>query len=713
MKKRKLVKNKVSFSFAIILISLFLFGVIIYRGYSLSTSKEIDGINIQDFAKNRTTRTTTLSAKRGNIYDVNGNTLAENVYSYTLIAYLSSSRTTNKDNPKHVVDKEDTAKKLSEVLDCSYEYIYAQLSKDNLYQTEFGNCGRGLSELDKSKIDELNLPGLGFISSQKRYYANGNFLSYTLGYAKTSSEGVTVGEMGIEKQYDEILSGTDGFITYQKDNNGYQIAGTDVIEEAAKDGANIYLTIDNTIQLFVEQAIKNAKAEYPFESMTIMVADAHTGAILASSSYPSFDPNTREGIKSYLDPNTQVGIEPGSTMKIFTYMATMENGNYQGDKTYKSGTYTAKDGTVIGDWERSGWGYITYDRGFALSSNVGAANLATKFINRQILGNYFRNLGFGSKTGIELPNETAGKLNFTYETEVVNASFGQGILTTPVQNIKALTAISNNGILLQPYIVDKIVDSNTGEVTYEGSPNELGRIASIDTVNKIKDLMTDVINEGTGTPYKIEGYDLICKTGTAQIPSTNGTGYLQGKYEVIRGFAGIYPKDNPKVVIYATMTRPRSANPLAKIVDEVVTNLTKYYGINTTVDESDKKDDTKSFTLNSYVNSTLDKTKESLNEVGVTPIVIGTGNKIINQYPNPGISITNKEKVILFTNNIDTYKMPKVIGWSYKDIATFSNIVGLNTTYEGTGYVKEQSIKEGTIIKKGDPLNIKLEIRYK
>ena len=161
------------------------------------------------------------------------------------------------------------------------------------------------------------------------------------------------------------------------------------------------------------------------------------------------------------------------------------------------------------------------------------------------------------------------------------------------------------------------------------------------------------------------------------------------------------------------MTRPRSANPLAKIVDEVVTNLTKYYGINTTVEENNKKDDTKSFTLNSYVNNTLDKAKESLNDVGVTPIVIGTGNKIINQYPNPGISITNKEKVILFTNNIDTYKMPKVIGWSYKDIATFSNIVGLNTTYEGTGYVKEQSIKEGTIIKKGDPLNIKLEIRYK
>lgn len=713
MKKRKLVKNKVSFSFAIILISLFLFGIIIYRGYVLSTSKDIDGINIQDFAKNRTTRTLTLSAKRGNIYDVNGNTLAENVYSYTLIAYLSSSRTTNNDYPKHVVDKEDTAKKLSEVLDCSYDYIYSQLAKDNLYQTEFGNCGRGLSELDKSRIDDLNLPGLGFISSQKRYYANGNFLSYILGYAKTDSDGVTTGEMGIEKQYNDILSGKDGFITYQKDNNGYQIAGTDVIEESAKNGANVYLTIDNTIQLFVEQAIKNAKEKYPFESMTIMIADAHTGAILASSSYPSFDPNTREGITSYLDPNTQVGIEPGSTMKIYTYMATMENGNYQGDKTYKSGLYTAKDGTVIGDWERSGWGYITYDRGFALSSNVGAANLATKFINRQILGNYFRNLGFGSKTGIELPNEASGKLNFTYETEVVNASFGQGILTTPIQNIKALTSISNNGILLQPYIIDKIVDSNTNEVIYEGSPVELGRIASIDTVNKIKDLMSDVINEGTGTPYKIDGYDLICKTGTAQIPSTNGTGYLQGKYEVIRGFAGIYPKDDPKVVIYATMTRPRSANPLASIIDEVVVNLTKYYGIDTKAEENENIDDTKVFTLNTYINKNIDKAKEELKEDGLTPIIIGTGNKIINQYPSKGISITNKEKVILFTNNIDTYKMPNIIGWSYKDIESFASIVGLNITYEGTGYVKEQSINEGAIIKKGDSLNIKLEIKYK
>ena len=712
MKKKKVVKNKVSFSFAIILISLFLFGAIIYRGYTLAMSKEIDGINIQDFAKNRTTRTVTLTAKRGNIYDANGNTLAENVYSYTLIAYLSSSRTTNKDRPKHVVDKEETAEKLSEVLDCSYDYIYSQLIKENLYQTEFGKCGKGLTELDKSKIEALKLPGLDFISSQKRYYANGNYLSYTLGYAKSSSEGEISGEMGIEKQYNELLSGKDGYITYQKDNNGYQIAGTDVIEEPAQDGSSIYLTIDGTIQLFVEQAIKEAKEKYEFESMTIMIGDAHTGAILASSSYPSFDPNTREGIKSYLDPNVSVGIEPGSTMKIFTYMATMENGNYDGNKTYKSGLYKAKDGTEIGDWDRSGWGVISYDRGFALSSNVGAANLATKFINRQILGNYFRNLGFGNKTGIELPNETSGKLDFTYETEVVNASFGQGILTTPVQNIKALTAIANDGILLQPYIISKIVDENTKEITYEGEKNELGRIASIDTVNKIKDLMEDVINEGTGTPYKIEGYDLICKTGTAQIPSTNGKGYLGGKYEVIRGFAGIYPKDNPKVVIYATMTRPHSANPLAYIVDDVVINLTKYYGIDTKVEDT-SKDNVKSFILSNYVNDTVDSTKEKLKEYGVTPIVIGSGNKVINQYPSSGTSVTSKERVVLFTNNTSTYKMPNVVGWSYKDIASFSNIVGLSTTYEGTGYVTEQSIKEGTIIKKNDKLNIKLKIKYK
>lgn len=199
----------------------------------------------------------------------------------------------------------------------------------------------------------------------------------------------------------------------------------------------------------------------------MMVADAKTGAILASSVYPSFDPNKRD-IKNYLDYNVSLAFEPGSTMKIYSYMAAIESGKYDGNAKYKSGVYTTKDGTQIGDWNRNGWGYITYDQGFALSSNVAALSLVKDYINADYLKDYYKKLGFGSTTGIELANEVSGKINFKYETEIYNATFGQGITTTPIQNIKALTSISNNGILLQPYIIDKVVDQDTGEIIYKG-----------------------------------------------------------------------------------------------------------------------------------------------------------------------------------------------------------------------------------------------------
>lgn len=713
LKKKRKNNNVPTGNFVIIAAFLF-FALIIGRGAYLSLSTYIDGINIKEFSSSRTTKTETLTATRGKIYDVNGETLAENVYSYTLIAYLDPNRTTNENNPQHVVDKEGTARALSTVIDMSYEDILALLNKEGVYQTEFGKAGKSLNEIQKDKILALGLPGIDFIETQTRYYPNGNFLSYAIGYAKTDSSGEITGEMGIEKQYDDILSGKDGYVTYQKDRNGYKISGTDEIRVEAEDGDDVYLTIDSNIQLFVEQAIAESAKQYAFDGVNIMVADATTGAILASASYPSFDPNTRNGIVSYLDPNVSIGTEPGSTMKIYTYMATMEAGKYNGSDTYLSGIYTAKDGTQIGDHDRAGWGVITYDYGFAQSSNVAVANLVTKYIDRATLGNYFKKLGFGSKTGIELPNETAGKISFQYETEVINASFGQGILTTPIQNIKALTSIANDGVLLQPYIVDKIVDSSTGEVTYQGERTELGQVASSSTVTKMKQLMHDVVDFGTGSIYAMEGYDLIAKTGTAQIASTDGSGYLTGEYDVIRGFAGIYPADNPKLIIYATMTRPqsKSAKPLSTIIDQIIVNATQYYGIDTTADDKEVVDPVVENIMPSFINQTINNATTSLTEMGVTPYVLGTGTKVVSQYPSAGTTITNKEKVFLVTNDDKTITMPNIIGWSLKEVKAFTNLLKIPLTVTGNGYVTSQSIPEGTILNQDSMLTVTLEIKF-
>ena len=712
--KKKRKNNNVPTGNLVIIASFLFFALIIGRGAYLSLSADIDGINIKEFSASRTTRTDTLTATRGKIYDVNGETLAENVYSYTLIAYLDPNRTTNENNPQHVVDKEGTAQALSTVIDMSYEEILALLNKEGVYQTEFGKAGKSLNEIQKDKILALGLPGIDFIETQTRYYPNGNFLSYAIGYAKTDSSGEITGEMGIEKQYDDILSGTDGYVTYQKDRNGYKISGTDEIRVEADDGEDVYLTVDSNIQLFVEQAIAESAKQYTFDGVNIMVADATTGAILASASYPSFDPNTRNNIVSYLDSNVSIGTEPGSTMKIYTYMAAMEAGKYNGNDTYLSGIYTAQDGTQIGDHDRAGWGVITYDYGFAQSSNVAVANLVTKYIDRATLGNYFKKLGFGSKTGIELPNEASGKISFQYETEVINASFGQGILTTPIQNIKALTAIANDGVLLQPYIVDKIVDSSTGEVTYQGERTELGQVASSSTVTKMKQLMHDVVDFGTGSIYAMEGYDLIAKTGTAQIASTDGSGYLTGEYDVIRGFAGIYPAENPKLIIYATMTRPqsKSARPLSTIIDQIIVNATQYYEIDTTADDNKIVDSVVENTMPSFINQTINNATTSLTEMGVTPYVLGNGSKVVSQYPKQGTIITNKEKVFLVTNDATTITMPNLTDWSLKEVKSLTNLLKIPLTVTGNGYVTSQSIPEGTILNQDSMLSVTLEVKY-
>ena len=705
MKKKKELKN-VKFNIIYSLVALFVFGVIVYRVYFLSTSKVVDGVELQTFADNRTTRKEILKSRRGTIFDVNGNALAQNVSSYTLIAYTRASRTTNPEKPQHVVDIEKTATELSPILGIEKEKIESIINNGfnkNLYQVEFGTKGRGLTELKKDEIKLLGLPGLDFIETQQRYYPYGNFLSYTIGYAKKENvkkeDGTTheeiVGEMGLEAYMNKELTGENGYTLYQKDRSGYKIPGTKEIVVNAVDGKDIYLTIDSTIQLFVEQAVNDMLTNTTADFIDIMMADAKTGAILASYSYPSFDPNKRD-MTSYLDMNISVPFEPGSTMKIYSYLAAMEEGKYNGSESYKSGIFVAKDGTQIGDWKREGWGYITHDQGFALSSNTAAMNLTSKYLSAEKLRNFYSKLGFGSKTGIELPNESSGKLGFKYETEILNASFGQGITTTPIQNIKALTAISNNGTLLKPYLIDKIVDSDTGEVIYKGSKTELDEVLKKENVAKIKELMRSVITgnsqTSTGWYYNMEGYDFIGKTGTAQVASTNGTGYTD---ETIAGLAGMFPGDNPRVIYYMAIKNQSSGYKERKaLVQSIVKNVSKYLEI---------YDETKINTvkleeheLDNYTNKKVETVKETLNGYGVNVVVLGSGDKVINQYPKAKSKVNKIDKVFLVTSG--EKKMPNIVGYSMKDVSVFVNLLNLKCEVNGNGFVTSQSIPEGTVL---------------
>lgn len=700
-----------------IYIGMIILTIILYLQFVyLSLSPNIYGRNMAEFAASRNTVKRTITAKRGTIYDSNNNALALNVSSYTVIAYLPKSTVYTKEN--YVKDIQVTAEALSPVLNMEVDTLISLLSQDR-YQVELGPGGRGITELKKDEIKALNLPGIDFIESQKRYYPNGDFASYVIGYAKeneitetdTNGNETTInqitGELGIEAKYNDLLKGTDGYIEYQQDKYGYKIANTQEKEIEAQNGYDIYLTIDEKIQRFIESAIKESQNTYNPEWMTISVMDAKTGDILGTSSTPSFDPNVRN-ITNYENILTSLPFEPGSTMKTYTYMCAMEKGIYDGNATFTSGNFQVGEDT-INDWNRSGWGTISFDKGYEYSSNVGIANLIDRGLSRQDLYDCFTKYGFGSLTGIELSREQPGKLNFIYPIEVYTAGFGQGITTTPIQHLQALTMIANNGDMLKPHIVSKIVNNNNGETTYERKIEKVSNVISSSTANKMKDLMYITVQGTdagtTGYPYKIEGFDVIGKTGTSEIYNAQTGGYLTGDNAYIFSYAGMYPYENPQIIIYAAMKLPTwgKSRGLYKAVTDIMKSIAKYKNM---FSEQQEENTLKMIEIPSYVSQNTNDVVSNLTSKGIECVVIGNGDKIINQ-SIVNTSIMTGEKIILLTNS-NNYQMPSIIGWSRSDIIALMKLLNIPYEIDGYGYAVNQSIAKGTIITSDLSMNVTL-----
>ena len=700
--KKRLNINKIKINKLILIFILLFFVIVIGRITILALSKEVDGVNLKQFMSSRNTRKRTEFAKRGNIYDSSGNILAQTVNSYTIIAYLSESRSKGYKTPQHVVDKEATAKALAPLINTKEEVILSLLSQ-NLYQTELGIGGRNISELKKEQIEALHLPGISFVPSYKRYYQNDDFASYIIGYVKTSDDGEMNGEMGIEAYYNDMLKGEDGFTIYQQDINGYKIPNTKEEVRNSKNGVDIYLTLDSNIQFFVEKYTKEAYETYSPDWAITVVLDGKTGKVLGSTSYPSFNPNIKN-ITNYLNPLVSYSYEPGSTMKTFTYMAAMEKKVYDGNATYESGSIKFGE-NVVSDWRPQGFGTITFDEGYMLSSNVAISNLTKKYFSADELRSYFQKFGFGKKTGIELPGELAGTLNFKVPFEVATAGFGQGITITPIQMMQALTIISNDGVMLKPYIVDKIVDSD-GTIVYQGSKTELGKVVSTDTVNKIRDLMYKVIYNdlyySTGAGYKMQGYDLIGKTGTAQYVNDYGVYYLDD-YHYIYSFSGMFPKDDPQIIIYSVMKDTYGTKGIQNVVRGLVKDISNYksiYNPNVKVDAS-------TYMLDNYSNKNTSAVKTELENIFDNIVIIGTGDKIINQYPSPKTELVTSEKIYLVTND-NNILIPDMTNWSKREVEIYAKLSKIKYEIEGNGFVYEQSIEPNTKIEK-EVLKLKLK----
>ena len=686
----------------------FFFCVIVIKLCYVVLSPNVDGIDLTQFADSRNTAKETLYADRGVIYDVNGKPLAKNANSYKIIAILSPSRTTDMSNPEHVVDKEHTAEAMCTVLateetmeQCKSDLI-GYFSQD-LYQAELGNWGR-ISEDERQALLALDLPGIMFETlAKKRQYINSSWASYILGYARSNDEGEIVGEMGIESYFNEELSGKNGYVEYQKDAYGYKMATSSEIREDAVPGSDIYLSIDSDVQNILENSITNFSKDKELEWAIFVVMDAKTGAIVGSATNPNFNPNTLENLNSYLNPLVGYQYEPGSTMKIFSWLSAVENGIYNGDDTFLSGSVTLSDGTKIKDFNNVGWGTINYDTGFAYSSNVAATNLGLKLGSAK-LSDFYDLCGFGDKTGITLPGEEAGSIDFMYESELANASFGQGISVTPIQLLQAMSAFANDGVMVKPYIVSKIVDSN-GNVTMESKQTEVERIASSESINKMKELMYNVVynsfsyNKG----YAPSNVTIAGKTGTAQIASPTG-GYLTGEYDYIKSFLGMFPYEDPQYVFYfATKQFKGSSNDIYHVVSSTIEDVANI--VEVTKGQSDV-DSSKIIEISQYISRETANVVEDLKKLGLSPVVIGNGTYVTNQYPLKGSKVISGSKVFIQTNDT-TITMPDVAGWSTNELIRFCDFIGLSYTLNGYGKVLSTNIPTGTVI---DTNTMNLEI---
>lgn len=710
----------------LLLIFVGAFLIVTGRFVYIQVSGEVNNVLLSDWAKQKRKSGYPLDSERGKIFDKNGMKLAYDRPTYRIYAILDEEYSLNSKVPRHVEDLEKTAELLAPTLEVDESFIFKQLqngieSDPQKFQVEFGKAGRGLTQAKKDEIMELNIPGISFEKESIRYYPNGMFASHILGFARKESiekddkevEEV-IGVTGIENEMNELLSGKDGYISYQRDRYNQKLLDPDEVITKPINGNDVYLTIDQKIQTLLEDAMSEVDTEYKPQKITATVMDAKTGEILAMSNRPSYNPNNPSDVKNWYNDAVSTPYEPGSTVKMFTWAAAIDAGVYDGDEWFKSGSYRANERLQkVNDHNGGkGWGSITYDEGFARSSNVATAKLVWEKLGTEKYLEYLQAFDFDKKTNIDLPGEVSGQLLYNWPQEKITTGFGQGSTLTPIQQMKAATAITNGGEMLEPYIIKQIIDPETDEVVKEGSRKVVGNPISEGTAHQVIDLLDSVVNSdsGTGKKYNLENYSVIGKTGTAQIPDPTGeSAYLKGSASNIFSFLGMAPKDDPELIVYVSVSQPTlpddetGSDPVAYVFTSVMENSLRYLNI---TPDKETEEQAPIVEIPKMINQKTKEVVDNLENNGLQVTVVGSGEKIVKASHTEGDKLFASDHLMLLT---DKPTMPNIIGWSLRDVYKLSDLVGFELEIVGNGYVKGQSIDKGKEIKQDDHLNVELE----
>ncbi|EGP4700151.1 MULTISPECIES: penicillin-binding transpeptidase domain-containing protein [Enterococcus] len=658
-----------------------------------------------------------VKAKRGTIYDRNGVALAEDASSYSIKAILSKTYTSG---DKKLYVEEKNFDKIVEILHKNLSIdkkdalnILEDGAKKELYQVEFGSYGKNISQETKQNIEadmkKEGVAGLYFVDHQARMYPNGVFSSHFIGYAvPDKDENGLVGKLGLESAYNDILSGKDGKIIYQKDNFQNPLPGTVAEEEKAVDGQDIYTTLDSRLQSYLETLMDQVNEEYQPEELTAVLMKAKTGEILAMGQRPTFNPETMEGLtgedaiwRNFL---VQDSYEPGSTMKVFTTAAAIEEGEFNENETFQSGKIQVEDAT-INDHDFGEKGVLTMRQALSWSSNVGMVILEQRLGGRWY--NYLQKLGFGQSTHSGLDDEVNGALPTSNIVDRAMSAYGQAVGVTNFQMMKAFTSIANNGTMIQPRYISKVVDPQTGEERTTQT-EVLGQPFSKETTEKVREYMRDVVeSENYGSAYgvySVPGYNVSAKTGTAQIASDTG-GYQTGDTAYLYSIVEMVPSEDPDYVLYLTMKHPKTYDrmALAKIANPLMKRAMDF---KETEEDTDTETKTEKVSVADYRNLEADVAAADAQKSGLQPVVIGNGKKVHKQSTANGDQLISGEKLILYTGGDKL--MPDVTGWSKADIMKLGKILGIEVSFDGDGYCVKQELAPYEKITK-EKLNFTLE----
>lgn len=692
----------------------------------------VRGEELSEKAETQQLKDTEITAMRGTIYDSNGNVLAQSASVWNVFI-----------DPLNIKDKQrdlivDEFANLFGYDGDEKKEFYERTTHQNHYELVEKKVENNIKEKLSKFVSENKLGGcIGTEQTTKRYYPYGTLASSVIGFTGSDDQGLS----GIESYYDEQLTGTNGRIITAKDAKSNNIANDYETSIAATDGDSIVLTINQTIQYYLEKGLRETMNEYQAKGAYGVVMNCNTGAVLAMSSLPDYDCNEpykltyskdKKAIKKLSDKTAKQEAEsaavqnqwrnftvsdtyvPGSVFKTFVASAALEENVVNLNTTYNCTGSIQVDKYKMKCHYHPGHGTQTLTQGLENSCNPFFITIGQKLGVHNYF-KYFDAFGFTQKTNIDLPGEASPQYYKEDQygiVELSSASFGQTNSLTPIQVCTGLCAIANGGKLLQPYLVSSIVDAN-GKTVKKTETKEIRQVISADTSEKVRKMMKSVVDNGTGKNGYVAGYSVGGKTGTSTKlgESKNGEG---DKYIV--SFGAIAPSDDPEIAMLIIVDEPNQdlggGALCAPIAAQVTQEAMNVLGIEPKYNDSEMKDLSKQ--TPNVVGNSLDEAKKTLEENNLNYVVVGDDSTVTRQCPSGADTIPNGGTVYLYTDDAEkqTVIVPDFTGLTVneaKDLASSSNLniqIAGNSMSSGTVVAYRQSEEKQAKVEKGTVVTV-------